>query len=62
VPDCPWKTGETIRDIAGYMATWHVYEKHPDLWRDAAGDRPPLDPDPRIPEVRQVLSALNGSN
>jgi hypothetical protein len=53
---CDWETGEPERSVAGCLATWHVYEKHPDIWRQVAGDRPPLDPDPRIPAVRAQIS------
>lgn len=55
VPGCGWETSEPIRDIAGCLATWHVYEQHPDVWKDVAGDRPPRDPDPRSPEVRAAM-------
>ena len=61
-PGCDWVTGETVRDIAGCLTTWHVYEDHPDIWHRLFGGRPPADPDPRIPEVRLALSVLAGSN
>lgn len=62
LPGCDWMTGEPVRDIAGCLAAWHVYEDHPEVWRELFGSRPPVDPDPRIPEVRMALSVLSGSN
>jgi hypothetical protein len=62
LPDCGWKTGEPVQDIAGCLASWHVYEEHPEEWLRVFGIRPPLDPDPRIPAVRQYLDALHGSS
>jgi len=48
VPDCRWVSREfQFRDMAGCAASWHIYEKHPETWRDLFGDRPPNDPDPR---------------
>ena len=55
-PHCDWRTAEPDRLISGCLATWHVYEEHPDVWRRVIGDRPPLDPDPRIPAVRAQIS------
>jgi hypothetical protein len=59
---CGWQTGEPVRVIAECLATWHVYEKHPAVWRSVIGDRPPADPDPRTPEGRAVLAELTGSS
>ena len=53
---CDWETGEPQRHVAGCMATWHVYEQHPDIWRQVAGDRPPADPDPRNQAERALIS------
>lgn len=53
---CDWETAEPERAVSGCLASWHVYEKHPDVWRRVIGDRPPLDPDPRIPAVRAQIS------
>lgn len=55
----PWRSGkQPTRDIAGCLATWHVYEAHPEEWKRIAGDRHPVDPDPRDPEVYAALCAL----
>lgn len=62
LPGCGWVTGESVREIALHLAAWHVYEQHPGTWREVIGDRPPLDPDPRRPEVRMVLEALAGGS
>jgi hypothetical protein len=62
LPGCGWVTGEPIEKIAGALVTWHVYEKHPDVWVELIGERPPADPDPRDPAVHQYLSARIGSN
>jgi hypothetical protein len=62
VPECGWSAAEACRDMAGCLATWHVYEKHPEIWRDLAGNRVPADPDPRVPGQRAVLLARNGLN
>lgn len=53
---CPWRTSEPEPAVSGALASWHVYEQHPESWRQAIGDRPPRDPDPRIPAVRVRLS------
>lgn len=53
---CGWETAEPERTVTGFLASWHVYEKHPELWRAVIGDRPPLDPDPRDPAVRARIS------
>jgi hypothetical protein len=60
VPGCGWRTEEPVRTIAGCLATWHVYEAHPDVWKNVAGNRPPLDPDPRDPAVHQALAGQYG--
>jgi hypothetical protein len=39
------------------VAVWHVYEDHPDVWRELAGDRPPDAPDVRDPAVRRKMLA-----
>jgi hypothetical protein len=62
VPDCGFATGEPIPDIAGCLMTWHVYEEHPDIWRRIAGDRPPADPDPRVPLTRMIMALAHGGN
>lgn len=59
---CGWKTQEPVRHIAGCLATWHVYETHPEAWASVAGDRQPRDPDPRIPEVRLQLELFGHRN
>lgn len=48
-------SAETREDIAGCLATWHVYENHPDVWRSVIGDRPPVDPDPRDQQQRMAM-------
>lgn len=56
VPLCDWISEDVYnRDIAGCLATWHVYEKHPDVWRQVIGDRPPVDPDPRTSEGMAII-------
>lgn len=63
VNGCDWDTDEPIHHVAGCLASWHVYETHPDVWREKVGDRPPVDPDPRTPEglaiamIEVILSA-----
>jgi hypothetical protein len=62
VAECNWETDEPSRHISGCLATWHVYEEHPDAWKSLFGDRPPIDPDVRIPEQRllaEVTEILN---
>jgi len=58
--ECDWRTPEVVRHIAGCQATWHVYEEHPVTWALTAGDRPPADPDARIPEIYMALSFAHG--
>jgi hypothetical protein len=53
---CDWATAEPEQHVSGPLAAWHVYEDHPDVWRRVIGDRPPRDPDPRIPSVRAQVS------
>lgn len=53
---CGWHTREPDQAVTGFLATWHVYEKHPEIRRQVMGDRPPRDPDPRIPWVRMQVS------
>ena len=53
---CEWQTMEPEYRVSGCLATWHVYENHPDVWRRIMGDRPPRDPDPRDPAVRMRIS------
>lgn len=55
VTGCKWITPELNKEIAGCLATWHVYENHKDVWFNLFGERPPLDPDPRIPGVRKLI-------
>lgn len=50
VDNCDWETNMPSRHIAGCMATWHVFEKHHDIWQESLGDRPPTHPDPRTRE------------
>jgi hypothetical protein len=56
VPECGWFTEEPVEAIAGCLATWHVYEKHRDVWDKVLGDRPPRDPDPRTPEGMKLIA------
>jgi hypothetical protein len=55
-PGCKWQTGEPEEFVSQCLASWHVYEDHPDIWLALIGDRPPQDPDPRIPAVRMMIS------
>ena len=41
--DPGWPTRTEAQDAA----VWHVFEKHPDHWRDVIGQRAPLRPRPR---------------
>jgi hypothetical protein len=50
VPGCNWKTNIPSRHISGCLATWHVYEKHYDVWVRVIGECPPIDPDVRTAE------------
>jgi hypothetical protein len=59
VKDCRWDTQFLNPHIAGCLATWHVYEEHPDVWREVCGDRPPNDPDPRT--KRGMAMAIIGA-
>lgn len=34
------------RHAAGCAMTWHVYEMHPQVWKNVIGDQPPRDPRP----------------
>jgi hypothetical protein len=54
--NCGWETAEPEELIAKCRTTWHVYEDRPDIWLALIGDRPPRDPDPRIPAVRAQIS------
>lgn len=47
VSGCNWITEIYEEDITGCLATWHVFEEHPEVWKEIIGDRPPIDPDPR---------------
>jgi hypothetical protein len=62
VPNCSWTTGEPKKYISGCLATWHVYEEHPDVWYKQFGNRPPNDPDVRDPLTRKILEILDGVN
>jgi hypothetical protein len=53
---CDWATAEPELAVSQCLATWHVYEEHPEIWQRIFGDRPPRDPDPRIPAVRMQIS------
>jgi hypothetical protein len=55
-PGCGWQTAEPEQAVAEALSVWHVYEEHPEVWRRLAGDRPPLDPDPRDLAVRMQIS------
>jgi hypothetical protein len=55
-PGCGWQTLNPEQPVSEGLAVWHVYEDHPDVWRQIAGDRPPRDPDPRDPAVRARIS------
>lgn len=46
---CGWISADwPLTDMARCEASWHVYETHPEQWRQAVGsDRLPVDPDPR---------------
>ena len=55
-PGCEWHIAELEEFVSQCMATWHVYEDHPDIWQALIGDRPPRDPDPRDPAVRMQIS------
>jgi hypothetical protein len=59
---CGWRSDEPKEYISGCLATWHVYEEHPDIWKGVFGDRPPIDPDVRIPEQRLLLEVVNSLN
>jgi hypothetical protein len=54
---CEWRTEEPVRVIAQAEVVWHVHDEHPDVWLEVIGDRPPEDPDVRIPEVRARMLA-----
>jgi hypothetical protein len=56
IPGCSWKTGETDLDICRALSVWHVYEDHHEIWTSFYGERPPRDPDVRIPHIRYYLS------
>jgi hypothetical protein len=57
VADCKWTSGEQPNHaISGCLASWHVYEEHPEIWKRVIGDRPPNDPDPRDPAVFATMS------
>lgn len=58
---CGWvATEQPPFDMA--EATWHIYEKHPEVWLLVFGDRPPHDPDIRTEDGRaEFLSKLTGS-
>jgi hypothetical protein len=62
IKGCKWYTIEPNRHYSGCLASWHVYEEHPDVWRGLFGDRPPNDPDPRDPEQRLFMNLSEGSN
>lgn len=47
---CEWVASDPRSHISGCLMTWHVFEKHPDVWREKFGDRPPRDPDVRTEE------------
>ena len=55
--ECGWETSEPTRDIAGCLASWHIFETHPDVWARLFGPEPPRDPDPRDSLIRAVLLA-----
>lgn len=50
---CPWTVGAATHHEGGCLASWHLYEEHPGVWRGFHGDRAPRDPDPRTPEGKQ---------
>jgi hypothetical protein len=55
-PGCKWRTAEPEEFVSQCLATWHVFEDHPDIWLAVIGDRPPRDPDPRDPATRMWIS------
>jgi hypothetical protein len=44
--DCDWDTGDIMDDDAAVSAmVWHVFNKHPNEWKESMGtDEPPIDP------------------
>jgi hypothetical protein len=50
VPGCGATALVSEELTAQWLANWHVYEEHREIWIAVIGeDRPPRDPDPRIP-------------
>ncbi len=58
VPNCDWTSEVPIKSVAGCLATWHVFEKHYDVWQGIFRDRPPVDPDPRTEEGMTIAMAM----
>lgn len=59
---CEWESEGPVEGIVGCLATWHVYEDHPEIWAAFAGDRPPTDPDPRTEQGRRLIMGASGLN
>ena len=56
---CEWTSGyQPNSAISGSLASWHVYEKHQDVWLETIGSRPPVNPDPRDPETFVLMELL----
>jgi hypothetical protein len=55
VSGCGWTAEAPIKDIAGCAATWHVFERHPEVWESMFGCSPPVDPDPRSDDGLLVI-------
>ncbi|HEV2175235.1 MAG TPA: hypothetical protein VGR71_16800 [Nitrospira sp.] len=62
VTECSWTAEDPIQDLAGCLATWHIFEEHPDVWTEIFGSGRPLDPDPRTESGRAEILAANGVN
>ena len=60
--ECDWYTEDPVKRIAEARATYHVYRKRPERWREVVGDRPPLDPDPDTPDGFASLAGITGTN
>lgn len=58
VSGCGWTNDHPLEAVSGSMATWHVYEKHHDVWRNIFGNRPPVDPDPRTDDGMAIAMAM----
>jgi hypothetical protein len=63
VEGCKWQDYNRLALVSKCLATWHVYEEHPEIWEKVVkSNRPPRDPDPRTEEGLAEIIAYAAQN